>query len=189
MNQTQKLLKAFLVPALVGTYLVFFWRSTEGMPLGGLGVPRLLIGAIAILLVAIVFAQVVGLRRGRTEPSAAEQSLIDADIAGGEPLEPASLRVDDHVAGPVSAGDAKEPPAVATSVRPMVAIIVSLLAFWLLLPLIGAYPTTAAFVVGLSAALGSRKWLLIALSAAVCVVVVYSFIQIFNLPLSGFGSS
>jgi len=190
-NQTQKLLRAFLVPAVVGIYLVFFWRSTSGMPLGGQGVPRLLIGVIALLLVAIVLAQVVRLRRGDPEPSVAEQSpvAIDADTAGGELLEPAKLRVDDHVLGPGPAGDAEAPPALATSVRPMVAIIVSLLAFWLLLPTIGAYPTTAVFVVGLSAALGYRKWLLIALSAVVCVVIVYSFIRIFTLPLPGFGPS
>jgi Tripartite tricarboxylate transporter TctB family len=188
-NQTQKLLRAFLVPAVVGTYLVFFWRSTSGMPLGGQGVPRLLIGAIAILLVAIVVAQVVRLRRGDLEPSAAEQppAAVDADTAGGEFLEPASIAVDDRVSGPSSA--AGSPSAVATSVRPMVAIIVSLLAFWLLLPRIGAYPTTALFVVGLSVALGYRRWLLIALSAVVCVVIVYSFIRIFTLPLSGFGPS
>jgi len=175
---TQRLIKAFLVPALVAIYLVLFWRSTSGIPLGGQGVPRLMIGCIAILLVAIVTREVVILRRGEPADVVPEElaTPFDADSAGGDLLAPMDIEP-----------DAVPPATGLRAVLPMIAIIVSLLAYWGLLTKIGAYPSTALFVVGLSVALGYRKWLLIALSAIVCVAVVYAFIRIFTLPLPGFG--
>jgi hypothetical protein len=195
MNMNTRVVKAFLVPVLVGVYLIMFWRSTSGMPLGGKGVPRLLIGVIALLIVAIVLREIAVLRRDTSGASA----VPEAGPATG-PASPAATPAPDALAGQnlspendfsdlETALETKTPPKVLGSIRPMVAIVVGLLLYWALISKLGAYPSTGLFVIGLSLALGYRKPVLIAVSAISCVIIVYAFIQIFTLPLPGIGWS
>lgn len=195
----------FVVPLLVAVYIGAFWHNIAGQSLQAVGFPELLILCIAVLLVADVVRSARQLRRGDgASPSDAttDTAAADAALTGESPVpaaqaETGPLTIDEE--GPLDIG---RPPAVPSAglrgwlssaegqrTMPMIAIIVALVAYYLLMTRIGAYPSTALFVVGLSLALGYRRYWLILISAVVCVAVVGLFIQIFTLPLPTFGSS
>jgi hypothetical protein len=177
-----KLARPFVIPALLAVYLGFFWFDMSGMDLSASGFPRLLIIVIAGLMIVEVVRGVRKLRRQtpETETVTAETEAVTVETNAqvGSPSLTTWQRFMERWRS----------EAFQTRI-PMIAIIVFLVAYWLLLPLIGAFPSTALFVAGLSLMLGCRKPLPIIGSAVVCVGVVAAFIQIFNLPLVLIGSS
>jgi hypothetical protein len=168
MSKAKSLATGLLVPVIVAVYLVLFWRDTAGRTLESVGFPRLL---ILILAVLIVVQAVQELRSYLAKPS-------EGPVAG-----PA---VADEVAVPATISP-DGPPLTGEGTRPMVIVALFLAAYILILPWIGAYPSTALFAASLSVALGYRRPLPIVLSVVICVVTVAIFIQTFNLPLVGIG--
>jgi hypothetical protein len=173
----------FVVPVLIAVYLVLFWTDVAGAQLSAAGFPRLLIACIGLLVVVEITREVRNLRRNPAADIAAEG-------IGDEPPNSAPRERPFETWTSGTGLNLKEWMAAPAWRRnmPMIAIIVFLLAYWFLLPRIGAYPSTALFVAGLSVVLGYRKPLLIIVSTVICVALVGGFIRLFNLPLPTFWS-
>jgi hypothetical protein len=177
-----KTAKPFVVPVLIAVYLILFWQNISGQELAAVGFPRLLILFIALLIVAEVVREIRRLRRHDVA------APTDAELKGDaqqSSTAPAALATASGTR--LSLKERLTTPAYQQAI-PMVSIIVFLIGYWFFLPIIGAYPTTAVFVAGLSVVLGYRKPELIIASTVICVVIVGGFIQVFNLPLPTFGS-
>lgn len=181
MNLPWKSAKPFAVPVLVGVYLVVFWRNISGMELNAAGFPKLLIIIIALLLITEVVREIGTVRR----PQQPEETETKVDAAASDTAADEAPVADAGQRLTLKERLASKP---YQETIPMLAIIVFLLAYWRLMPVIGAYPSTALFVAGLSLILGYRKPLLIIFSAVVCVIIVGAFIQIFTLPIATVGS-
>jgi hypothetical protein len=169
MGKARSLAGGLVVPVIAAVYLLLFWRDTEGFTLAAVGFPRLLI----LILAVLISVQTVKELRRHAATSASDTPLGDRADADA-PAAPTSI-------------SAEGPPLTGEGIRPMVTVAVLLAAYILVLPWIGAYPSTALFAAALSIALGYRRPLPVALSVVICVVTVAIFIQTFSLPLSGFG--
>jgi len=169
MGKARSLATGLVVPVIVAVYLVLFWRDTGGFTLAAVGFPRLLVLILAVLISVQTLQE---LRRYAAKSSSDTPVGERADAEG--------------MAAPASIS-AEGPPLTGKGTRPMVTVAVVLAAYIVVLPWIGAYPSTALFAATLSIALGYRRVLPIALSVVICVVTVAIFIHTFSLPLAGFG--
>jgi hypothetical protein len=170
MGKARSLASGLVVPVVVAVYLLLFWRDTEGFTLAAVGFPRLLI----LILAVLISVQTVKELRRHAATSSSDTPVAELADADGMSASAATI-------------SAEGPPLTGEGIRPMVTVAVLLAAYILVLPWIGAYPSTALFAAALSVALGYRRPLPVALSVVICVVTVAIFIQTFSLPLAGFG--
>ena len=169
MDNARRLAVGLVVPAIVAVYLVMFWMNIAGQDLAAVGFPQLLIVLLAILVVVQVTLEL----KRYVARTASEARLADPE----SPIDPAAV---------APAGD-ESGTAAGGGFRPMLIVAATLAVYICVMPLIGAYPSTALFAAGLSLALGYRNLAAIAVSVVVCVATVAAFIETFNLPLAGIG--
>jgi hypothetical protein len=166
MLKSRQSLRGLVVPAVVVVYIVLFWRDISHLQLTAAGFPRLLILLLGLLVVIQVVSEI---RHRAPQPAATTEAVRDV-------VE-------------VKSAQAQEVQAKGwLAAKPMLIVVVCLTAYIFVLPFAGAYPSTAGFVGLLMVTLGYRRPMVVGLSMALCVALVATFIETFNLPLAGFGS-
>lgn len=167
MIKSSRLVAGLVVPAVVAVYIFLFWRDVSHMQLAAAGFPRLLI----LLLGALIVVQIIH----EVRQHVARRAPATTAIRSAEEPQP---------------GQTVEAPERGwrDGAKPMLVVVVFLALYIFILPVAGAYPSTAGFVGALMIALGYRRPVAIGLSMVICVALVAAFIETFNLPLAGFGS-